>query len=157
MGSDREKGTYKTPLFYVFKSFSNNCLGSSVDTYVECDTFNTEKYKGIPYLDVTTVYSRETNLQTGQAGTVFINVVNRHKDNAIVTEIVNNSGEFKGKALVNEVNSDSLNEPFTFDKQEEYIPASKEIEIEGNKISYSFPPHSFTQIKVGVNNSQDKE
>jgi len=157
LGSDREKGTYKTPLFYVFKSFSNNCLGSSVDTYVECDTFNTEKYKGIPYLDVTTVYSRETNLQTGQAGTVFINVVNRHKDNAIVTEIVNNSGEFKGKALVNEVNSDSLNEPFTFDKQEEYIPASKEIEIEGNKISYSFPPHSFTQIKVGVNNSQDKE
>ena len=83
--------------------------------------------------------------------------MNRHKDNAIVTEIVNNSGEFKGKALVNEVNSDSLNEPFTFDKQEEYIPASKEIEIEGNKISYSFPPHSFTQIKVGVNNSQDKE
>ncbi|HJY62542.1 MAG TPA: alpha-L-arabinofuranosidase C-terminal domain-containing protein, partial [Ignavibacteria bacterium] len=157
LGSDREKGTYKTPLFYVFKSFSNNCLGSSVDTYVECDTFNTEKYKGIPYLDVTTVYSRETNLQTGQAGTVFINVVNRHKDNAIVTEIVNNSGEFNGKALVNEVNSDSLNEPFTFDKQEEYIPASKEIEIEGNKISYSFPPHSFTQIKVGVNNSQDKE
>src|SRR5262249_19147100 len=55
LGRDRQKGTFKTPLFYTFKAFSNNCRGSSVDTYVSCDTFNTAKYKGVPMLDVTTV------------------------------------------------------------------------------------------------------
>ena len=109
LSSDREKGSFKSPLFYTFKLFSNNCLGNSIDTYVECDTFNTEKYKGIPYLDVTSVYNEEIN-------TVYINVINRDKDKAISTEIINNSGKFSGKAEVSLVDSDSLDAPFTFDR-----------------------------------------
>ncbi|MGA8263563.1 MAG: alpha-L-arabinofuranosidase C-terminal domain-containing protein, partial [Ignavibacteriaceae bacterium] len=143
LSSDREKGTYKSPLFYTYKLFSNNCRGNSVDTYVQCDTFNTDKYKGIPYLDVTTVYNKETN-------TAFINVVNRDKDKAISADIINDSGMFSGKAEASLVDSDSLNAPFTFDKQKEYVPVTKEIEIKDGKISYSFPAHSFTQIKVEV-------
>ena len=141
LGNDKENGTYKTPLFYVFKSFSVNCLGTSVDTYVECDTFNTEKFKGIPFLDVTTVYSKETN-------TVYINVVNRHKDKTINTDILCNTGEFTGKAEVNIITSESLNDPFTFDKKEQYIPLVKEIRTEKNKVSFSFPAHSYIQIKA---------
>jgi alpha-N-arabinofuranosidase len=132
LSSDREKGTFKSPLFYTFKLFSNNCYGNSVDTYVQCDTFNTDKYKGIPYLDV----------------------VNRYKDKAITADIINNSGMFRGKALASLVDSDSLSALFTFDKLKEYIPVTKEIEIKGGKISYSFPAHSFSQIKVGVKESQ---
>jgi alpha-N-arabinofuranosidase len=41
LSSDKQKGTFKTPLFHIFKLFSNNCRGNSVDTYVESDTFNT--------------------------------------------------------------------------------------------------------------------
>ncbi len=141
--TDKEKGTFKTPLYYTFKLFSNNCLGNSLDTYVECDTFNTEKYKGIPFLDVTTVYSKQKN-------TVFINVVNRHKDNAIVAEITPGSGEFTGKAEAKVITGDSLKDRFVYDKQEQYIPVPEEIKTEKNKISWSFPAHSFTQIKAGV-------
>ncbi len=140
---DREKGTFKTPLFYIFKLFSNNCRGKSVDTYIECDTFNTEKYKGISFLDVTTVYSEETN-------TVYINVVNRHKDNSITADIINTAYSFAGKAEAKIINSNSLDETFTFEKKEEYIPATKEIKISGNKISFTFPAHSFTQIKAEI-------
>ncbi|MBN1396510.1 MAG: alpha-N-arabinofuranosidase [Bacteroidetes bacterium] len=143
LSSDREKGTYKSPLFYTFKLFSNNCLGNSIDTYVECDTFSTEKYKGIPYLDVTAVHSQETE-------TVIINVVNRHKDNDITAEIICNSGSFSGKAEACLINCNALDEPFKFDKREEYKPAVKEIEIKENKILCSFPAHSFTQIKAGA-------
>jgi alpha-L-arabinofuranosidase len=143
LAADRDKGTFKSPLFYAFKLFSTNCLGNSIDTYCECDTFNTQKCKGIPYLDVTSVYSKATNI-------VFVNVVNRHKDRAITADITSSSGVFTGKAEVSLVNSNSLNEPFTFDKQKEYLPVIKEVEIKGNKISYSFPAHSLTQIKVGV-------
>jgi alpha-N-arabinofuranosidase len=90
LGSDKNKGTFKTPLFYIFKAFSNNCRGQSVDTHVACDTFNTSKFNDIPYLDVTTTYSKETN-------TVIINVVNRHKDKAITTDILTAYGTFTGK------------------------------------------------------------
>jgi alpha-N-arabinofuranosidase len=145
LGSDREKGTYKTPLFYVFKSFSTNCLGNSVDTYVECDTFNTEKYKGIRYLDVTSVYSKETK-------TVYINVVNRHKENTITADIISSAGAFAGKAESKLITIASLDGPFTFDKQEQYNPVTKEIKVEGNKLTCSFPAHSFTQIKVQIKN-----
>jgi alpha-N-arabinofuranosidase len=143
LGSDIEKGTYKTPLFYTFKLFSNNGLGNSIDTYVECDTFNTEKFKGIPFLDVTTVYNQETN-------TVFVNVVNRHKDKTITADIFSTTSEFTGKAEVTVINSQSLSEPFTIENQEQYIPVVKEIKTERNIIKCSFPAHSYTQIKVEV-------
>jgi alpha-L-arabinofuranosidase len=143
LSSDREKGTFKSPLFYTFKLFSNNCRGNSVDTYVQCDTFNTEMYKGIPFLDVTAVYNEG-------AGTAYINVVNRNKDKAISADIMSVSGSFSGKAEASLVDSDSLDAPFTFDNQKKYIPLTKEIEVKGGKISYSFPAHSFTQIKVGI-------
>ena len=143
LSSDKGKESYKSPLFYTFKLFSNNCIGNSIDTYVECDTFNTAKYKGIPFLDVTSVYSKETN-------TVFINVVNRHKDKTITTDIISNSGSFTGKAQISLITGNSLEEAFTFDKREEYKPVTKEISVKGNSISYAFPPHSFVQIKVRV-------
>lgn len=40
------------------------------------------------------VYAKETN-------TVLVNVVNRHKEKAITGEVVNNSGDFTGKAGAN--------------------------------------------------------
>lgn len=143
LGSDREKGTFKTPLTNTFKLFSTNCLGNSVDTYVACDTFNTEKYKGIPYLDVTTVYSKETNM-------VYINVVNRCEDKVITADIFSASGEFSGKAEAEIINASSLKDPFTYDKQEEYGPVAKEIKTDKNKMTFSFPAHSFTQIKAAI-------
>jgi len=140
LGSDKDKGTYKTPLFYIFKAFSNNCRGNAVDTYVECDTFNTEKFKGIPYLDVTTVYSKDDK-------TIYINVVNRHKDKAIVTDITN-AGGLSGKAKATLVTGNSLNDTFSFDKKEQYIPVTNPVKIEKAKLTYSFPAHSFTQIAI---------
>jgi len=143
LGNDKEKGTFKTPLFYIFKSFSNNCRGKSVDTYVECDTFNTDLYKGIPCLDVTSVYSKET-------GNLIINVVNRHKDKAITADIISESGEFTFKAEAALVAGNTLNDAFTYDRQSQYIPETKVINTDKNRISYSFPAHSFTQIKVEI-------
>ncbi len=141
LSSDKEKGTFKSPLFHVFKSYSNNCLGKSVDTYVACDTFNTKLYKGIPYLDVTTVYSEKTN-------TVIINVVNRHKEKAISTEILATSGEFSGKGEATLVAGERLEESFSYDKKGSYVPVSKQIKTGKNSLTYSFLPHSFTQIKI---------
>ena len=110
---------------------------------MECDTFNTELYKGIPFLDVTTVYSKEN-------GSVYINVINRHQNKAISAEVINISGSFKGKGEVSVVSAESLDEPFSIEKQAQYVPVIKQIETGKNRLTCSFPPHSFTQLKVTV-------
>jgi len=143
LSTDKEKRSFKSPLFHTFRLFSNNCRGNSIDTYVECDTFNTEKCKGIPFLDVTSTYLKESN-------TVYINVVNRHQDKTIIADILNTSGKFTGKAESSLLNVDSLDAPFKFNSQERYQPVTKEMTVKGNKISCSFPSHSFTQIQVHV-------
>jgi alpha-N-arabinofuranosidase len=143
LSSDRNRRTFKSPLYHTFRLFSNNCRGNSVDTYVVCDTFNTDKYKGVPFLDVTSVYSKETK-------TVYVNVVNRHKDKTITAEINNISGRLAGKAEISLLTAASLEEPFTFDKQDQYKPVVKEARVDGNTLPCSFPPHSFTQIKVRI-------
>lgn len=143
LSTDPKKGTYKSPLFYIFKAYSVNCRGESIDTYVSCDTFNTEKYKGVPFLDVSACYSKETN-------TVFINVVNRHKDKPLTTDIISSSGSFSGKAEASIISMTDMQEPFSYDKQNEYIPAKKEVDASSGKFSYTFLPHSFTQIKITV-------
>lgn len=143
LASDSLRRTYKSPLFYTFKLFSNNCRGNSIDTYVECDTFNTANYKGIPYLDVTAVYAKDKNA-------VYINVVNRHQDKAITADILSTSGTFAEKAEAKIVTGDSLKDPFTFEKREQFVPETKEIKASGNTIHFAFPPHSFTQIKVDI-------
>jgi len=144
LGNDREKGTFKNPLFYTFKLFSNNCHGSSVDTWVECDTFNTQRYKGIPYLDVTTVLTENQKA-------IYLNVVNRHQEKTINAEIITISGEFSGKAEVVVITDGSLKDPFRYEKQDQYIPDKEEINTNKKKMIYSFPPHSFTQIKIALN------
>jgi alpha-L-arabinofuranosidase len=143
LSNDPKKGTFKSPLFYTFKLFSNNCLGNSVDTHVVCDTFNTDMYKGVPFLDVTTVYSKETQ-------TVYINVINRHQHQTISTDVIDYDGIFKGNPQATIITTDSLEEVFSFDKQALYIPVVKDIPLTNNRITCTFPPHSFTQIKVLV-------
>jgi len=143
VGRDAKKGTYRTPLFYAFKAFSSNCRGASVDTYVSCDSYSTAKYKAIPYLDVTTVYQKETH-------TAFINVVNRSLDKAITADVVSVSGPFTGSAGASVITSTELKEIFSFDKQKEYIPVTNGVSTKGDRLNFTFPPHSFTQIKVGI-------
>lgn len=144
LSRDRDGHLYKSPKFYMFKLYSTNCRGTSLNPLVKCDTFSTSHYyQGIPYLDVTSVYNKKTN-------SLVINVVNRHKNKAVSTDIVSNSGDFSGKASVTVINSNDIKAPYTYAKRKNYIPVPKEISAKGNKFTYSFPAHSFTQIMVKV-------
>ncbi|HVU94284.1 MAG TPA: alpha-L-arabinofuranosidase C-terminal domain-containing protein [Puia sp.] len=147
LSSDPRNGTFKSPVFHTFKLFSNNCLGSSVDAFVACDTFGTDKYRAIPYLDVTAVYTRSS-------GTLYINVINRHQSKAIPADIITTAGEFSGKAEASIINSDDLKAPFSYDKRSQYGPVQEPVKFNGNKGQYAFPPHSFTQIKLTINTSK---
>lgn len=135
---------YKSPNFYTFKLFSNNCRGVSLEPSVKCDTFSTSAYyQNIPYLDVSLVYNKANK-------SIIINVVNRNQQKPILTEIVNQSGEFSGQASVTTINNDDIYAPYRYENREAYIPVPKDIKINGNRFTVSFPAHSFTQIIVKI-------
>ena len=138
--------TYKSPLFYAFKLFSTRCRGAALAATVTCDTFGTtEYYTKIPYLDVSSVYDE-------QAKQVVINVVNRHKTDAIATDIQSVAGVFTGTAAVSQIASDDIkNTPYAYDDRDKFPPKTEQLTASGATLHYSFPAHSFTQIVVGVN------
>jgi alpha-N-arabinofuranosidase len=144
LGNDQKKGTFKTPVYHVFKAFSNHCLGSAIDTWVQCDTFNVENVKGIPYLDVAATYDKSSK-------TITLNVINRHKDKAIQTDIMNLSGRVSGKAEVSVLNANDLKEEFKYEKEKEYVPVQSELTAKNSQFAFSFPAHSFTQIRFKLN------
>ena len=137
--------TYRSPTFHAFKLFSTRCRGTSLVTAVNCDTFRTtDHYAHIPYLDVTSVYDEK-------AQQVIINVVNRHKDEAIATDIRSVTGTFAGTASVSLITSDDVtNKPYTYEARDSYAPKTEQLAASGPTLHYRFPAHSFTQIVVSV-------
>ena len=139
----RDGQTYKSPFFYMYKLFSTNVEGTSLDTYVDCETFDGEIYKDIPYLDVSSAYSEDKK-------TLVINVVNRNMEKAITTNIISDTGEFSGTAVISTINSDVVEAPYTVNDKDNYQPATSSIRTNGGSFTHSFPAHSFTQIKVAI-------
>lgn len=143
LGRDPETGnTYKTPFFHTFKMFSNNCHGKALDVKVQSKTFDVDAfYKDIPYLDVSAVYSEEQQ-------SLIINVVNRHREESIETEILSHSGNFAGNAVGQVIYSENIQDPYSYDMRDQYVPESKEVRTSDKTMTYTFLPHSFTQIVV---------
>jgi arabinan endo-1,5-alpha-L-arabinosidase len=128
--------------------FANNCYGQSLQTFVDCETYALDKEK-IPYLDVSSAYDKEKN-------EVIINVVNRHKDKAIVTDIISQTGIFNGTAKVFEVNGKDIKDENS-GNQQLVKTSSKELPVKGEKLNYSFPAHSFTLIRLPITINANKK
>jgi alpha-N-arabinofuranosidase len=135
-------GDFKNALYHPFYLYSNNSHGTSLDVYVDCEKYSNKIFNDIPYLDVTA-------LLNGSAKTLVVNVVNRHETNAQTSEIVLQSGEFTGSATIKEVNATSVTATNTRTNEAVAI-STKEIQFQGNKLRYSFPAHSFTQMLISV-------
>lgn len=127
-------------IYYPLQLFSKNCHGQSLETFVQCDKYDAGDYKQIPYLDVSNIYNDKTQ-------ELIINVVNRHQDKAIETTINNQFGKLSGKAIVNEINSAHLNDENTVNEQK-VKAVEKTINTTGDNFTYTFPPHSFTQLRI---------
>ncbi len=128
-------------IYYPLQLFAQNCHGKSLETFVQCDRYDAGDFKQVPFLDVTSVYN-------GKTQEIIINVVNRHKDKAIETSIVNQFGNVDSKATAAEVNSSTLQDENN-DQVQKVRTAVKEITA-GDTFNYTFPAHSFTQIRIKI-------
>ncbi len=147
-----EEGIYKQTIYYPLQLFSSYVHGTSLDVFVDCETYDTERFfiglgesttqqKGVPYLDVSAAYNNDE---------IIINVVNRHLTEGIKTEIISQSGKFSGEFSVYEVNGPDIKTGNTFGNEPVKSIKKPDIEINGTSFSYEFPPHSFVMIKGKV-------
>ena len=144
-----ESGMFKQTIFYPLQLFANNVSGTALDVFVDSKGYSTEKFNlglsettaqlsKVPYLDVSATYKN---------GEVTLCVVNRNKDQAITTDILSQNGSFVGGFKVFEVNGPDVKSGNDFNKTEVKTEEKAGIKSTGNKITYSFPPHSFTMLK----------
>lgn len=133
---------WKQTIYYPLQLFASNCYGSSINSYVQSDTFNTAKYKGVPYLDVSSAYNATTQ-------TVVINVVNRHPSKPIETAIENQYGMPEKKGIAYEVYSPGLKDENSVTEQR-VKTTEKQFSISGKTFTYTFPAHSFTQLLIKI-------
>jgi alpha-N-arabinofuranosidase len=136
------EGGYKTSLYYPFSLYSNNCRGTALDVHTRCDSYSNKVFKDIPYLDVTAVLN-EAN------GTLVVNVVNRSEKDAIPADLELQSGAFTGKGQAHLITADSLDATNTA-KEEKVRTATSEFAFTGNRITHTFPAHSFTQLEIAL-------
>lgn len=147
-----ESGMFKQTIYYPLQLFSKNVKGTSLDLFVDCESYSTDEFfiglgesttkqDKVPYLDASATYNNDE---------VTINVVNRNKDKAITTDIISQSGNFEGDFTVIEVNGPDTKADNDFGKTlvESKVKASPKAK--GNVLTYSFPPHSFTQMKAKI-------
>jgi alpha-N-arabinofuranosidase len=129
------------PIYFPLQLFAQHCKGSNLNTLVQCDHYDAGDFKQVPYLDVTSVYNE-------QQQEMVINVINRHKDKAIETSIANQFGKLDAKGKVSEVNANL---------DDENSPGSQKVKIQNKEVTvneggfiYTFPAHSFTQIRIKI-------
>jgi alpha-L-arabinofuranosidase len=144
-----ETGMFKQTIYYPLALFANNIKGTSLDVFVDCDTYNTQKFfiglgesttqqSNVPYLDVSSTY---------QNGEVYIVVVNRNKEKAITTDIICQTGEFGGNVEVFEINGPDVKAENDFGKETVRTVSKPFLKTKGTTLTYAFPAHSITMLK----------
>jgi alpha-N-arabinofuranosidase len=133
-------GLWLQTIYYPLELFARECHGTSLDLKVSSGTFDAANRKAVPFLDVAGAYD-------ARSGAVVLCVVNRHKDSPVETEIVNQSGKFGGEISLFEVNGPEVTS-FNGPRSTPVKTVRKTLRAGGSSLTYAFPPHSFTLLKV---------
>jgi len=147
-----ETGMFKQTIYYPLQLFANNVSGTSLDVWVDCKKYSTGKFfiglgesttqqKDVPYLDVSATHKN---------GEITICVVNRHKDEAITTDIISQQGSFSGVFNIYEVNGPDIKSVNDFNKENVKSITRAGLNVNGTQFTYTFPPHSFTLLKGNI-------
>jgi alpha-L-arabinofuranosidase len=133
-----EKGMFLQTIYYPLQLFASHSRGQALELLVDSPKYTSRRFGDTPYLDTSAAY---------QDGTLIVNVVNRHRDQAIDTELVAEDKKFAGPAEVFEVNGSDIKAGNDFGSHQVGV-AQHPAAADGHQFRYRFPAHSYTMIKV---------
>jgi alpha-N-arabinofuranosidase len=130
-------GLYLQTIYYPLALFAANSRGTALEVFVDGPTYKTKRFDSVPFLDVSAAQDGET---------LVLNVVNRHRDEAIEADIEAQDAHFTGAYEVSEVNGPDIKAENNFDSSP-VKTTRKTVNGDGARMRVSFAPHSFTMIK----------
>ncbi len=133
-----EKRLFLQTIYYPLALFANNTRGTALELFVKSPTYSSRTSGDVPFLDASAAIDN---------GTLVINVVNRHREQPVETEIQLEDRQFSGAVDVSEVNASEIKAENSFDSTE-VKTVSRSTRAESNVLRYSFPAHSYTMLKA---------
>jgi alpha-L-arabinofuranosidase len=133
-----ETGLFLQTIYYPLALFANHSKGKALELFVDSPTYKSKRFDDVAYLDASAAYDN---------GSLVLNVVNRHKDQAVETEFEAQDKEFAGAVEVSEVNGPDIKAENDFGSTKVQA-VSRTAQAQGKRLRYTFPAHSYTMLKV---------
>jgi alpha-N-arabinofuranosidase len=133
-----EKGLFLQTIYYPLQLFANNSRGKALELFVDGPKYKTKRFDDVPYLDASAAYDN---------GTLVLNLVNRHPDQAIDVDCEAQDKEFSGPVEGAEVNGPGIKSENDFGVTT-VQSVKRSATATGRKLRYRLPPHSYTMLKA---------
>jgi alpha-N-arabinofuranosidase len=130
-------------IFFPLELFANHNGMVAVEPWVDCETFDSERYGKVPYLDVSASYDPEDRVLT-------VNMVNRDKGNAAPVRMEVGPGGFADRATLFHVVGDGPKAQNTFDEPDNVGVVKLTNDATGRAATVELPPCSVTVMRVPV-------
>ena len=82
-----EKGLFLQTIYYPLQLFANHVKGTALELFVDSPKYESKGFGQTPYLDLSASYDN---------GALVLNIVNRHRDQAIEVEFETQDKSFAG-------------------------------------------------------------
>ena len=137
-----KQGLFLQPTYFPVAEYSKQRGNIALDTFVSAPTYTVGRTE-VPYLDVSTTYNAGTR-------TLFVNVLNRSKSQDIATRVESQEGALARSGEIWQMNNADLKATHTFGDDKKVVPTVKPLtaQIERNALTYTFPAHSLTILKL---------
>jgi alpha-N-arabinofuranosidase len=133
-----DKGLFLQTIYYPLQLFANNTRGKALELFVDSPKYKCARFDEVPYVDASAAW---------ESGSLVLNLVNRHRDQAIEVEFEAEDKQFTGSAAVTEVNGPDIKSENNFD-QSPVKPSERQATPDGKKLRLRLSPHSYTMVKA---------
>jgi alpha-N-arabinofuranosidase len=133
-----DKGLFLQTIYFPLQLFGRHVKGNSLELLVESPTYKSRRFDVVPYIDASASID---------GNSLVLNVVNRHQSEPMEVVVGLEDKNFSGAVQVSEVNGPDIKAENDFGKMA-VSTKDKSINASGTSLTYSFPPHSYTQLRT---------
>ena len=133
-----ENRLFLQTIYYPLALFAGNTKGKALELLIKGPTYRSRSYGDVPHLDASAAMD---------GSTLIVNVVNRHRDQAVETDIELEDRQFAPAVEISEINAPDIKTENSFDSTTVQT-VKRTTTAEKKSLRYSFPPHSYTMMKM---------
>ncbi len=136
-------GMFLQTIFFPLELYANHNGTVALAPHVECETFESERYGEVPYLDVSASFDPDESLLT-------VNMINRDKDNAAPVTLEVGRASFAGTATLYEVTGDGPKVTNSFEETGNARTRTQETQTSGHEAQLELAPCSVNVLRSPV-------